>query len=168
MTAELDVRADVAVSLGTVAREMTRARTEREQLSQVIYPVTIPAQFAVVAAAQTLVIANAELLGPRTGLVWDVRRVAVTGFQSTSEAVTLYRGSTGSSSDAQPENVIAMLTPVSSAVSVGTYSPGLGACLVRANQSLSLGGSGLTNGKTYTVTWDAINIPDEWVGAYLL
>lgn len=165
---ELDVRADLSASLHVIGAEMTRQRNDRERLAQVLYPVTIPSQFFKVAVAGTLVIANAELLGPRTGLVWDVRRVAVYGFQSTSEAVILYRGSTGSSSDAQPENVIATLTPASSAVTVGVYSPGLGACLVRGNQSLSLGGSGLTSGQTYTVTWDAINVPDEWVGAYLL
>ena len=163
----LRLAADVEASLGTIGTELQRQRRDRDELNQAIYPVEIPPATGTVPASGTLTIANPELFGPENGIVWDVRRVTVVGL-AANEVVNLYRGATGTSNDAQPNNKIAQITNQTTNAKDGTYSPGLGACLLRGNQVLTIQGTGLTNGEIITVTWDAISVPAKWLGAYLL
>ena len=163
----LRLAADVEASLGTVAAELQRQRRDRDELNQAIYPVEIPVKSGIVPASGTLTIADPELLGPENGIVWDVRRVTVVGL-ATNEVVNLYRGSIGSSADAVANNKITQITNQGTNAKDGIYSPGLGACLLRGNQVLTIQGTGLTSTEVITVTWDAISIPEKWLGAYLL
>ena len=163
----LSVAAEIRGSLGSIAAEMRRQREDRDSLNQSIYPVTIPAQQGTVASG-AVSIGSAELNGPRTGIVWDVRRVTVIGL-AANDVITLYRVSTGSSTlGEQNVNEITQITNQTSNEKDGLYAPGLGACLVRAGQSLLVAAASGLTATTITVTWDAISVPETWLGAYLL
>ena len=164
----LDILAEIRLELGKANRREDGKARERVMLNQYIYPIVIPAGSAAASASGALVIANPELFGPRTGVYWDVTRINVAGLASTSEAVTIYKGSTGSSSDFQRVNTVTQITAQSSAALYGTFVPRTGACLLRAGESLSVQGTGLTANEVITVSWDAISIAAEWLGAYLL
>lgn len=154
-------------SLALIAAEMRRQREDRENINQSIYPITIPSLQGTVASG-AVAIGNAEQTGPRTGITWDVRRVTVVGL-GANDVITLYRVSTGSSTAGeQVTNEITQITNQTSNAKDGLYSPGLGACLVRAGQSLLVAAASGLVATTVTVTWDAISVPDIWLGAYLL
>jgi hypothetical protein len=161
--AGLDLMATFGVSLSAIAGQLAKADRDRSELLNAIYPVEIPAQQVKVTGGGVLSVSSAELMGPRSGWYWDVRRVTVTGLASSSEIVTLYRGSSGSSADAQVQNVVTTLTGPT-----GTYGAGLGAFMLRAGQSIIVGGSSLTASELVTVTADAIAVAAPYIGAYLL
>lgn len=164
---DIEVAARISASLDGVAAEMRRQHDERQALNQAIYPITIPAQQGTVASG-AVAIGSSELTGPRVGVVWDVRRVTVIGL-AASDVITLYRVSTGSSTTGeQAVNEITQITNQSTNAKDGIYSPGLGACLVRAGQSLLVAAASGLMATTITVTWDAISIDTPWLGAYLL
>ena len=146
--------------------ELRTQREERARLNEAIIPITIPTQQATVASGG-VTIASAELLGPRTGIVWDVRRVTVIGL-AANDVVTLYRVSTPTSASAVPSNEITQITNQTTNAKDGVYSPGLGACLVRAGQSLMIFAASGLAATTVAVSWDAISVETPWLGAYLL
>ena len=163
----LEIAARISASLDGMTGELRSQREERARLNEAIYPVTIPAQQGTVSGG-AVTIGSAELCGPRTGVVWDVRRVTVIGL-AASDVVTLYRVSTGSSAlGAQTVNEITQITNQTTNAKDGIYSPGLGACLVRAGQSLLIAAASGLTAATITVTWDAISVETPWLGAYLL
>src|SRR5215469_18284739 len=83
--------AQLSLSIGGVSERMDKESRERYQLTQNIYPVSIPAQSVQVPASGILTISSAELLSPRTSNVWDVRRISIFGLASTSESVDVYK-----------------------------------------------------------------------------
>lgn len=161
--AVLRVLADISLTLGLLKEQAQRAERRQLALLNAVFPVSVPSQVDQVTSGGALVVADPERLGPRNGFCWDVRRVTVAGLASSSESVTLYRGSTGSSADFVRQNTITTLTGPT-----GTFSPGLGALWLRAGESIVIQGTSLTaNENVYTIV-DAIAVAEPWVGAYLL
>lgn len=160
----LDIMVRVAASLETISGHMARQASLTAQLAHCIYPVEIPAGTTTVSSG-TALIGSAELFGPREGIYWDVRRVTVNGL-AASDTVKLYRVSTPTSASAVAENEIIPLTAGNPEIDP-VYSPGLGACMLRAGQSLMVYGTSL-GATTVTVSWDGISIAAQWLGAYLL
>ena len=159
----LSVFADLGATLSRLATVIDRDYQQRIALRNAIYPIEIPPQTVAVTAGGTVTIASPELLGPRSGWFWDVRRVTVAGLASSTEVVTIYRGETGSSTDQVNTQAIASLTG-----KTGTYAPGLGALLLRPGQSVVVAGASLTASELVSVSGDAICVKAEYLGAYLL
>lgn len=159
----LELLASIEVHLGNQTEQARKDRHQRLALLNAIYPAEIPPQALQVPSSGTLVIGSAELLGPRSGNVWDVRRISVFGLASTSESVDIYRVSSPTAASAIGLNYISTITGPK-----GPYSPGLGAMLLRPNQSFMIYGTSLTANEWVTVTADAINVEQPWLGAYLL
>jgi hypothetical protein len=157
------IMADLNLTLGTVGTQMKQQQTERLQILQSIYPVAVPAQSRQVTAGGALLISSAELLGPRSGIIWDVRRISVTGLASSSESVGVYKVSSTDASAAAAQNYVTTITGPS-----GYFGPGLGAFLLRAGESLMISGASLTASEWVTVSGDAISVAERWLGAYLL
>ena len=155
--------ASIDASLGEMTRQMADQADRYWNLNQFIYPIEIPAQQGKVTGGGALTIASPELLGPRSGWFWDVRRISVSGLASSSEIVNIYRGSTGSAVDAVANSYLSSITGPE-----GAYAPGLGAAMLRANQSIVVTGSSLTASELVTVTYDAIAVHADYLGAYLL
>jgi hypothetical protein len=164
----LELMARLSAAIEGFNERSDKAERERYQIGQSIYPIPIPAGSGVVTGGGTLTIASPELFGPRTGKAWDVRRITVSGLKSNSETITLYKGSTGTAADAVGFNAVFDFSPPSTTPAKVTYTPGLGAVLLRQNTSLSLTGASLTAAEVITVSWDAIEVAEEWLGAYLL
>lgn len=158
----LDVLGSIEFRLGTQLEESRKDRKQRTELLNAIYPVFIPAQ-TTTATGGVALLASAEVLGPRSGNVWDVRRVSIWGLASTSETINLYRVSSPVAASAVGQNYIATITGPA-----GTYSPGLGALLLRPNESIMAYNTGLTSTDVITMTADGINVAQPWLGAYLL
>jgi hypothetical protein len=159
----LEIFASMGLQLGSILKRMEADASRRADLMNAIYAVEIPGQIDQVTAGGALVVASPELLGPRSGWFWDVRRVTVSGLASSTETVTIYRGSTGSSSDFTRQNTITTLSGPT-----GTYGPGLGALLLRAGQSIVIQGTGLTASENVYTSADAIAVRADYIGAYLL
>lgn len=166
---DLQVMAGIAASLDSLNKRAQRDEDERNEILQAIFPIEVPPQSKAV-ASNAVNIANAELLGPRSGWCWDVRRITVSGLASASESVNIYRVSSTDSSAAVNANLLTTLAGPNA-----TYAPGLGAAWLRAGQSIMIaggtalsGGTSLTNGETVTVNADAVQVAARWVGAYLL
>ena len=154
------VIASLGIEIGNLRGEIRKQRDERYEIGQNIYPIQIPSGFGQVTAAGALNISSAELFGPRTGKVWDVRRVTVAGLASTSESVTLYRHV--STSFARQNTVTSITGPI------GTYSPPSAGLIVRAGYHLAIQGTSLTASENVYVSWDAVEISEPWLGTYLL
>lgn len=156
--------AELSVQVGGLSKEMRKQRDERYALLQAIYPAAIPPRSVQVGASGALTIADAQQLGPVTGMLWDVRRISVFGLASSSESVDIYKVSGAASSQGVvAQNYVATITGPR-----GAYSPGLGAFMLRHHESIVVSGTGLTNNEWVTVSADAINITEAWLGAYLL
>src|SRR5215472_10564173 len=106
----LSFAVELKAQLGSIQAELREHREERLRLLGAIYDVDIPAQSGTVTAAGALTIANTELLGPRSGWFWDVRRVSVSGLASSSEIVSIYKGSIGTSTEQLGSNFVATIT----------------------------------------------------------
>lgn len=162
-SAAVEFLASLDVNLGRLCDQMDAQTRRYWDLNDFIYPIEIPAMQVAVPGSGTLTIASPELLGPRSGWFWDVRRISVSGLKSSSESVNVYRGSTGSAVDVVANAYLASITGPE-----GAYAPGLGAAMLRANQSIVVAGTGLTSAELVTVTYDAIAVASEYLGAYLL
>lgn len=156
--------AELKLSIGGLADRMDSQAKERWQILQAIYPVSVPARSAQVAASGALTISDPQQLGPVTGQAWDVRRISVYGLASDSESVNIYKvpGSAGATG-AVAQNYVATITGPA-----GTYGPGLGAFLLRPHESIVVVGASLTESEWVTVSADAIAVQEQWLGAYLL
>lgn len=159
----IEVMGGVSLTLGSIDERLRETDKRNQELLNAVAPVEIPPQSGTVTAAGVLNIASAELLGPRAGYCWDVRRITVSGLASTSEIVNIYRVSSTDSSAAVANNLIATITG-----KAGTFAPGLGALWLRAQQSIMVAGTGLTNAEVVVATFDCVQVADKWVGAYLL
>lgn len=164
----LDLLAQVHLSVNRLGDHLEWEDRRRRELAQHVYPLDIPPQFGTVTAGGVLAIANAELLGPRTGEFWDIRRITVAGLASSSEIATIYKGSTGAVTngvavDAVNNNAVAQVTG-----KVGTYGPGKSACILRAGQFISVGGSSLTASEIVWLVMEGTRIAAPCIGEFLL
>lgn len=160
----LGFMADISVSLGSMSKRMDDTEKRNRELLNAVFPLEVPAQSGIVTAGSQVTIASAELLGPREGYCWDVRRITVTGLASSSEIVGIYRVESPTSASAVGYNLLTTVTGPT-----GVYNPGLGACWLRAGQTILVANIGnLTVGEVVVVNADAVAVQAKWVGAYLL
>ena len=81
---DLSVFADIAVSLGRVADELERERERRRRFATSLHMVNVPA-LQIDAASKTLDMA--DLLGPRTGKMWDITWMSCATFTGGTVSV---------------------------------------------------------------------------------
>lgn len=160
----LGLQASIDTQNGLLAKQLD----QQQQLNQQVYAVEIPPQTVQTTESGTLLIASAELLGPRTGECWDVRRVSISGLAGNTESVPVYRVSSPTAASAVGNNALVTMTPPASSGSIATWSPGLGGCWLRAGQSLMIYQVSLTGSEWVTLTADAIRVPASLEGMYLL
>lgn len=135
-----------------------------EELAEAAFPLSIPAQGGQVSSGG-LVIAQYDLLGPKLGWVWDVRRISLFGLTAATDSVSLWKVTVGAVVGAQAQAFVCKLT------GPGAFQPfGLGQCMLRANESLMITGTGLTtaNGAEVIMSGDGICVAAKWVALYLL
>lgn len=162
--------AQIQVLLGNTSRDhLSAAERDRRELNQVVYPVSFSA-IGTVTAGGLLSIAQAELLGPRTGWLWDVGRVSVFGLHASTEVVQLFKSPTAATAGQAPQNLVCTLVPAANQVtgSFGAFQTfGKGQCVLRAGESLQVGvASGLTSGEVVTFSGDAMSIAMPFAGEY--
>jgi len=161
----LELLAQIRLSLSGAEDRARKDEYEKQRLLQSVYRVEIPPQGGNATAAGVIALGSSELTGPRTGKVWDVRRVTVTGTGSAStEVVSLYRAAGNSSSYAVGANLLTTFSGLNPA----PYSPGKGGCMLRHGEMLFLYGTGLTGSETIQFNADAIEMSAGYEGAYLL
>lgn len=81
-----ELMAQLSASIGSMADEIRKTRERQERLSQNIWSLNLGAfQFS----GTTANIDIPESLGPRTGQVWDLRRISAFGFTGGSVVVRL-------------------------------------------------------------------------------
>lgn len=157
------VVADLHLQIGALRDDRARALADiRDRVFQDVYPVAIPARSAQVTSGGALTIADAEQLGPRSGIYWDVRRVSVFGLAS-SETVNLFKVASATTASAAAQNFVCTISQ-----STPFQAFGLGQVMLRAHESLMVTGTGLTNGEWVTMSADGFSIGAEWIGLYLL
>jgi hypothetical protein len=161
----LELLAQIRLSLSGQEDRAKRDEYEKQRLLQSVYRVEIPPQGGNATAAGVISLGQSDATGPRTGKVWDVRRVTVTGTGSAStEVVSLYRAAGPYSSYAVGANLLTTFSGLNPA----PWSPGKGGGLLRAGEILFLYGTGLTGSETIQFNGDAIEMNAGYEGAYLL
>ena len=97
------------------------------------------------------------LQGPRSGYIWEIRRIAVAG--NTADSVTVYRSTDGTTN---PNQYLGVL-PLTSYGALGSKST-----FLMPDESLVIVGTALsTKSTTLTVTGEAIEVPAEMIGKLL-
>ena len=89
MTAEIDLAVQLSAGIGRLANAMEWHRWQQDHLNDLIYPVDIP---PIPWNASATVLDLPDLLGPKLGTFWDVRRLVLVAAES-SGTVTMYRNS---------------------------------------------------------------------------
>jgi hypothetical protein len=141
---ELGAGAAVAVQLGRVADLMQAQWDRRQKLLQQLNQVPIVApQISLTAGAGTLQLA--DLLGPRTGYHWSVRRLSLNGY--TAGTVTVYKNASGGE----------ILLPTSAA---GTYTFGRGEMLLEPSDQMVFVAAGITG---YVQVGGAADCFESWL-----
>ena len=81
---DLKVMADLSLNLGRVADEMERERKRRERFATALHIIEVNS-LSISAASQTL--DKGDIMGPRTGKVWDVTWMSCATFTAGTIAV---------------------------------------------------------------------------------
>lgn len=155
----IDVAAQLALHVGRLADQLEADRRRRRDLGAAISWVEAPAyQFYANSA-----FVGPAAWGPNTGFSWAIQRITLAGFGATTDAVTIYKGT--SPAHATPQNALNTLSP---AVTNGvvTWHPGGKGLLLRGDESLVLGGT--FTGTTGIMNVDVIQIEDPCLPDYLV
>lgn len=140
MTLQAEVDASLAVQLGRVAGALESAERWRRDCAGALQQATIPVNNPNAAG----VIDLPDLLACKTGYVWSIRRLVVTGFSAGSVAV--YKNAVGGE----------IVAPFPSAA-VFTY--GKGQLVLQPGERLIFAGTGLTG----TIqAWVTPDIMESW------
>jgi hypothetical protein len=146
--ATLDVLAGLSLSLGKVADQLAKQANRQEQFIQALHLIEVPVP-QITAASGT--VDQPELLGPKTGKVWDVKRITAATF--TAGTVSLYSG--GVQTDQQLMYVFSQS---------GTLWFGSNQLMLQAGQRLMFAASSTLVGnvtlKIAAVELDAALLPD--------
>jgi hypothetical protein len=146
----IEIMAGLSASIGNLAGQLEIDRESRRKLAQAIHPFTIPPQpIAVSGGAGSLDQPN--ILGPRTGKYWDLRRISCTGFSAGT--VTVYLSQSG-----------AEMVGVFSAAGVLTL--GKAHILLGGNDRLYFSAASITG--TPVVSIAGLEIDATWIGEYLI
>jgi hypothetical protein len=84
---DLQVFADLSLQLGRVATELESQRLRQQRFATALHTIDVVCP-PITAATSTLDVI--DLMGPRQGKVWDIRRISVATF--TGGTVTVYKG----------------------------------------------------------------------------
>jgi hypothetical protein len=145
----VDFAASISAAIGPVADELKRARQDRQALLQavkVIPQITLPQ-----ITASGVPLDYPELLSPRSGQAWIVRRVTAATFSAGT--VTMYVNGVADS------NIIVVFPQA------GTYTFGNGEIILMPGQRFIFEGSGLTG--NVSVSLGVIEVEQRWLAAYL-
>ena len=148
----LGVFADLQLTLGGIQTELRKQSDERRALNQAIRyipQITIPQITTTNGEAD-----YPDMLGPRTGQAWEVRRITVNTFSAGTVGVYLGQHAGGDA------NLI-LTFPV-----LGTYLLGGGQLILQPNDRLVFRANSITGNATCTI--GVIEIEHRWLGAYLL
>jgi hypothetical protein len=77
----------LSASINGLSAQIQQERTHRERLTQALHPFVVSQQ-AITLSAGAGTLDQPNLLGPRTGKFWDLRRISCTGFSAGT--VTVY------------------------------------------------------------------------------
>jgi hypothetical protein len=114
MTAGLDIEAgaSLAIQIGRLARALEAQQARQAQLDQATRFIKASKQLTVGASGT----AQVGFEGPKTGYVWTVRRVTLTGSASVATSVTgtawIYAGVSAGSVNLYPENAEWAISPL--------------------------------------------------------
>lgn len=145
-----DFTAQLQASIGSLAEEMKAWRSERQRLAQAIHPFVIPGiPLSLTTGAGTLNQPN--IMSPRTGKFWDIRRISCIGYSAGS--VTGYLNSI--SGDVVLEFATA-----------GVLLNGKAQILLGSNDLLVFGAASITG--TVTIGLAGIEIDADRIGEYLI
>lgn len=154
---ELDVGAQLAVSITTLADELHSERQRKIQLAQDVSYIQTP---VITGAAVPLV---PPAWGPKTSYAWGVQRITLSGLGATTDLVTAYRGK--SANDLVPQNALFTFT-IAVAGAVATWHPGRTGCLLVGNEGLVFGGT--FTGTQLVAAVDVIQLHLDKLPYYLL
>ena len=145
----LELGADIKAQVGRVADQLDRQARRQQQLQQAIQHIdNIPVPQITTTSGDA---DYPELLGPRTGFAWDVRRITVATF--TAGAVNVYV-------NGQTDSDLRLVFP-----QAGTYTLN-GHLILEAGHRLIFSAMGITGNATPSIAVDQIGA--AWLPAYLL
>jgi hypothetical protein len=145
----LQLGAEINAQVGRVAAMLERQAQRQLDLQQAIQHID---QIPVPQITSTNGSADyPELLGPRTGFAWDVRRLTVATF--TAGSVNVYV-------DGQDDTDLRLVFP-----QAGTYTLN-GSIILEANHRLIFAASAITGNASISIAVDQIAL--AWLPAYLL
>jgi hypothetical protein len=145
-----DFSAGLQASIGSLTDEMKAWRSGRQRLAQAVHPFVIPGiPLSLSTGAGTLNQPN--ILSPRTGKFWDIRRISCTGY--TAGTVTCYLNSTSG-------DIVALFA------SAGVLLNGKAQLLIGANDLLVFGAASITG--TVTIGLAGVEVDAERIGEYLI
>jgi hypothetical protein len=145
-----DFSAQVSASIGSLAEEMKAWRSDRQRLAQAVHPFVIPGiPLSLATGAGTLNQPN--IMSPRTGKFWDIRRISCTGYSAGT--VTCYLNSTSG-------DIIALFA------SAGVLLNGKAQLLIGANDLLVFGAATITG--TVTIGLAGVEVDADRIGEYLI
>ena len=145
-----DFTAQLQASIGSLAEEMKAWRSERQRLAQAVHPFVIPGiPLSLTTGAGTLNQPN--ILSPRTGKFWDIRRISCTGY--TAGTVTTYLNSTSG-------DIVALFS------TAGVLLNGKAQLLIGANDLLVFGAASITG--TVTIGLAGVEVDADRIGEYLI
>jgi hypothetical protein len=108
-TAEVMAGLSALPSITRALRDVADRQQRAAEAFATIRKLDTSASFTTTAAG-LLTIGGADSTGPRTGLAWAIHRISIAGLKSSSESALIYKGSTGSSSDAQTNLYVCTIT----------------------------------------------------------
>jgi hypothetical protein len=145
-----DFAAGLQASIGSLADELKAWRSERQRTAQAIHLFTLSGMpISLTASAGTLDQPN--LLGPRTGHFWDIRRISCTGY--TVGTVTVYLNSTSG-------DIVAVFS------TAGVLLNGKAQLMLGANDRLIFSAATITG--TVTIGLAGVEIDADRIGEYLI
>jgi hypothetical protein len=145
-----DFSAGLQASIGSLTEQLKAWRSDRLRLAQAVHPFVIPGiPLSLTTGAGTLNQPN--IMSPRTGRFWDIRRISCTGY--TAGTVTCYLNSTSG-------DIVALFS------TAGVLLNGKAQLLIGANDLLVFGAASITG--TVTVGLAGVEVDAERIGEYLI
>lgn len=139
---DLNVFAQIAASLGTVAAAMAREEARNQQLAHDCWYVHTPD------IGFTALPYAAPDWGPNVGFAWAIQAVRVQGFGASTDKINLFRGNSTANVNG-PDGLFTFTVPATG--EIASWAPGRTGCVL-------MGGEGLAFGGTFTGTLAMVSI----------
>lgn len=158
--------AKLSLQVGGLQDSSDKLNSARYRLLQNIGPFAPQSLDGTVTGGGALTIGRAETLGPRTGKVWDVHRISLSGtLTGSSLYVPIYKTPTPAVAGATYQNFLCQI--LIGGTQIQTF--GKGQCIVRAGESImAYQSAGLTATQVGVITVEGIEIAAEYVGEYFI